>query len=77
MRERLQRQTGTPEERLREAIALANNEIYRLSRTRLDWNGMACVLTVALVEDDVVTVGHVGDSRLYLLQPGRDHQEDA
>jgi len=71
MRERLQRQTGTPEERLREAIALANNEIYRLSRTRLDWNGMACVLTVALVEDDVVTVGHVGDSRLYLLQPGR------
>ena len=71
MRERLQRQTGTPEERLREAIALANNEIYRLSRSRLDWNGMACVLTVALVEDDVVTVGHVGDSRLYLLQPGR------
>jgi parallel beta-helix repeat protein len=28
------------------------------------------VLTVALIEDDVVTVGHVGDSRLYLLQPG-------
>ena len=31
---------------------------------------MACVLTVALIEDDVVTVGHVGDSRLYLLRPG-------
>ena len=32
---------------------------------------MACVLTIALVEDDVRNVGHVGDSRLYLLQPGR------
>jgi parallel beta-helix repeat protein len=71
LRERLERQTGTPEERLREAIALANNEIYRLSRSRPDWNGMACVLTVALIEDDVVTVGHVGDSRLYLLRPGQ------
>ena len=70
IRERLERQTGTPEERLREAIALANNEIYRLSRTRTEWNGMACVLTVALIEDDIVTVGHVGDSRLYLLRRG-------
>jgi serine/threonine protein phosphatase PrpC len=70
MRERFGRQTGSPEERIREAITLANNEIFRLSKTRPDWAGMACVLTVALIEDDVVTVGHVGDSRLYLLQPG-------
>jgi serine/threonine protein phosphatase PrpC len=70
IRERLERQTGTPEERLREAITLANNEILRLSRSRLEWAGMACVLTVALVEDDIVTIGHVGDSRLYLLRPG-------
>jgi PPM family protein phosphatase len=68
--ERLERQTGTPEERIREAITLANNEIFRLSRTRPEWNGMACVLTVALVEDDIVTVGHVGDSRLYLVRAG-------
>ena len=79
IRERLERQTGTPEERLREAITLANNEILRLSRTRPEWAGMACVLTVALIEDDIVTVGHVGDSRLYLLRSGeiqkitRDH----
>jgi parallel beta-helix repeat protein len=71
IRERLERQTGTPEERLREAIALANNEIYSLAHSNPEWAGMACVLTVALVEDDIVTVGHVGDSRLYLLQPGR------
>lgn len=70
IRERLERQTGTPEERLREAITLANNEILRLARSKPEWAGMACVLTVALVEDDIVTVGHVGDSRLYLLRPG-------
>lgn len=70
LRERLSRQTGTPEERLREAIALANNEIFERAQSRPEWAGMACVLTVALIEDDVVTVGHVGDSRLYLLRPG-------
>lgn len=70
LRERLTRQTGTPEERLREAIALANNEILRLAQANPEWNGMACVLTVAVVEDDLVTVGHVGDSRLYLARPG-------
>ncbi len=72
--ERLERQTGTPEERIREAITLANNEILRLSRTRPEWTGMACVLTVALIEDDVVTIGHVGDTRLYLLRAGEIHK---
>jgi len=70
IRERLERQTGTPEERIREAITLANNEILRLSRTRPEWTGMACVLTLVLIEDDVATVGHVGDTRLYLLRAG-------
>ena len=70
IRERLERESGTPEQRLREAIALANNEIFRLASTNPEWNGMACVLTVALVVDGVVHVGHVGDSRLYLLTPG-------
>ena len=79
IRERLERDSGTPEQRLREAIALANNEIFRQAAANPEWNGMACVLTVALVVDGIVHVGHVGDSRLYLLQPGsikkitRDH----
>ena len=70
IQERLSRPAGAPEQRLREAIALANNEIVDLARANPEWAGMACVLTVALIEDDVVTVGHVGDSRLYVLQPG-------
>jgi parallel beta-helix repeat protein len=70
MRARLERQVGTPAERVREAITLANNEIFRLAQTNAAWRGMACVLTVALVEDDRTTIGHVGDSRLYLLSAG-------
>src|SRR5689334_13377875 len=51
VRTRLERQTGTAEQRVREAIALANDEIVRAVGTRPEWRGMACVLTVALVED--------------------------
>jgi len=52
-------------ERLSAAIVEANNEIYRCSRTDPAYTGMACVLTAAIVEERQVTVGHVGDTRLY------------
>ena len=71
LRQRLERETGPACERVREAIAIANNEIYRLASTRPEWQGMACVLTVALVKDGVATIGHVGDTRLYKLRGGR------
>jgi serine/threonine protein phosphatase PrpC len=61
---------GHIEEQVRRAIALANNEIYRQAQSNPDSSGMACVLTLAVAHDDVVTVGHVGDSRLYLLWNG-------
>jgi PPM family protein phosphatase len=64
---RLERATGDAESRVREAITLANNEIYRQAQANPDLRGMACVLTVALVEDRLVTIGHVGDTRLYEL----------
>jgi serine/threonine protein phosphatase PrpC len=67
LRERLERETGPVPDRVREAIAVANNEIYRLAATRPEWDGMACVLTVAVVKDGMATVGHVGDTRLYKL----------
>ena len=68
LRERLERETGPIRERVREAIAIANNEICRLASTRPEWDGMACVLTVAVVKDGMATIGHVGDTRLYELR---------
>ena len=67
--QRLARPLGTPAERVREAIAIANNEIFRRAEVSADLRGMTCVVTLALVADGRVTVGHVGDSRLYKLRP--------
>jgi len=71
MRARLERETGTIADRAREAIALANNEIHRAAGLRPDWNGMACVLTLVIVDDEFAAVGHVGDTRLYKIHDDR------
>ena len=71
IKEALGRETGSDVDRLRHAITDANNEIYRLAATRKDWDGMACVLTVAVVRNGHVTFGHVGDTRLYKLRGDR------
>jgi serine/threonine protein phosphatase PrpC len=61
---------GSPEERIRQAIAHANNRIYERAQRDPSCRGMACVLTLALVQDGELAVGHVGDSRLYLIWNG-------
>jgi serine/threonine protein phosphatase PrpC len=71
LRTRLERETGPTVERVREAITIANNEVHRIASLRPEWNGMACVLTVAVVEDGRAVVGHVGDTRLYKLRDDR------
>ncbi|PWT89314.1 MAG: hypothetical protein C5B56_07340 [Proteobacteria bacterium] len=71
VRARLERLTGTIEQRIREAITMANNEILEQARTRPEWEGMACVLTVAVLENGSAVIGHVGDSRLYHVRGGR------
>jgi serine/threonine protein phosphatase PrpC len=68
LRTRLERETGPTADRVREAITIANNEIHRLASLRPEWTGMACVLTVAVVGEQVATIGHVGDTRLYKLR---------
>ena len=68
---RLSRRTTDPARLIREAIALANKQIYDQARANPNLAGMAAVLTVAVVDDGQATIGHVGDSRLYLLRPGR------
>jgi serine/threonine protein phosphatase PrpC len=71
VRNRLERETATVEDRVREAITLANNEIHRLASIRPEWHGMACVLTIAIAVNGEIVIGHVGDTRLYKLRAGR------
>jgi PPM family protein phosphatase len=65
--QRLARPLGTPAERVREAITIANNTIFQHASENPALRGMTCVVTLALVTDHRLTVGHVGDTRLYLL----------
>jgi len=68
--ERLPVGNGSVADRIREAIAAANNQIYDLAQNNDEWHGMACVLTMAVAHEHKVTIGHVGDSRMYLVWNG-------
>jgi serine/threonine protein phosphatase PrpC len=61
---------GPQAARVRTAITEANNRIFQMAKDDAELAGMACVLTLALLEDGRVTIGHVGDSRLYLIWNG-------
>ena len=79
LKARLSRRTTDAARLIREAIALANKQIYDQAQANPALANMACVLTVAVVDGNRATIGHVGDSRLYLLRRGeitkvtRDH----
>lgn len=61
---------GPSGDRVRAAITRANNRIFEMAEQKPELAGMACVLTLALVEAGELTVGQVGDSRLYLVWHG-------
>ena len=60
------------------ALMLSNAMIYHKSMEEEELSGMGSTLVAAVIEDDVMTVCNVGDSRLYLIrddiaQVTRDH----
>jgi PPM family protein phosphatase len=55
---------------VRELIREANRRIWERARDDAAAAGMGTTMTVALVEDEEVTIGHVGDSRAYRLREG-------
>lgn len=60
-----------PETRIREAIAQANRTILDARGRNPQYSEMACVLTLLHVQENVCTVGHVGDTRLYKIHHQR------
>src|SRR6266516_3009666 len=62
------------EERIADLIQEANRRVYDRSSTDPNTSGMGTTITVALVEDERVAFGHVGDSRAYLARDGRLEQ---
>ena len=62
------------ERRISDLIQEANRRVYDRSSTDPNTSGMGTTITVALVENDNVAFGHVGDSRAYLIRDGRMEQ---
>ena len=55
-------------------VQAANRRVHQRSAEDSTVSGMGTTMTVALVEDGVVAIGHVGDSRAYLIRDGRLEQ---
>jgi PPM family protein phosphatase len=55
-------------------IQEANRRVHQRSLEDPQASGMGTTMTVALVGDGIVWIGHVGDSRAYLLRDGRLQQ---
>jgi PPM family protein phosphatase len=60
----------TGEERVVTLIQEANRRVYERASSDPTTSGMGTTMTVALVESARVVIGHVGDSRAYLLRAG-------
>ncbi len=64
---------GSGESRVVALIQEANRQVYERAREDSDASGMGTTITVALFENGIVSIGHVGDSRAYLI---RDRKVD-
>lgn len=65
-----ERDGSSDEDEVVQLIQDANRSVYERARADESTSGMGTTMTVALVDEEIVRIGHVGDSRAYLV---RDH----
>jgi serine/threonine protein phosphatase PrpC len=72
------RETGAdgadPRRHVDALIQEANRRVYERQTSDASASGMGTTITVALLHDDMVWIGHVGDSRAYLIRDGELEQ---
>jgi serine/threonine protein phosphatase PrpC len=56
--------------RLLSAVLLANQKVFASAEEHPEQEGMGATLTAAWIDDVQLSIGHVGDSRVYLLRTG-------
>lgn len=61
-------------EMIRGAVNRANQAIYHAAHNKSQFQGMGTTVVMALFRDNVVTIAHVGDSRLYRLRDDKLEQ---
>jgi len=76
-------QGGSADHLMTRAVRRANEEVFSAAYVRSEFSGMQTTMTAAVLEQDSIVVGHVGDCRLYRLRNGqidlltRDHTQAA
>jgi serine/threonine protein phosphatase PrpC len=65
---------GDPEGRIVALIQEANRQIYERARSDAQASGMGTTVTAAMLADEQVAIGHVGDSRAYRVRGGELEQ---
>lgn len=60
------------EQRMQEAIERANSAIFQMSHELAELSSMATTIVALHIKENIATIGHVGDSRLYRLDPYGD-----
>ena len=63
-----------PIELIEEAIKVSNNKIFKVSLSNESYNGMGTTLVSAYFSQGILYLGHVGDSRGYLIRKGQIKQ---
>jgi serine/threonine-protein kinase len=63
-----------PRQTLRQMFTAANLAVYDQGMADREDGRMATTLTISLFRNDEVTIGHMGDCRVYLIQGGRIRQ---
>jgi protein phosphatase len=53
------------------SIFEADREIVQVSLERADLRGMGSTIETLFIQDNMATIGHVGDSRVYLMRDGK------
>ena len=56
--------------RVLSAINIANQKVFKSAEENPEQQGMGATLTVAWIDGELLSIGHVGDSRVYLLRTG-------
>jgi protein phosphatase len=66
-----QREPAAVQTAIAQSVEKANSAIYNMSRTNAQYSGMGTTLVVGVFCADVLVLGHIGDSRCYLLRGGK------
>jgi len=59
---------------LEQAVLKANQAIYKMAESQINYRGMGTTVVAVLFHNDLISVAHVGDSRLYRLR-GNDFRQ--